>query len=228
MKIKILGTRGKIEAQSRKHIKHSGILIDEKILLDVGEKDFLNYRPQSIFFTHLHPDHAWFIETNENFVANVPTFVPESNPLIKNAKIISSAMELGEFKITPIPTIHSLLVKSQGYLVESKHKKVFYSGDMVWIEKKYHSLLQNLDLVITDGSTIKKAGMIRRKDDRIFGHNGIPDLINFFKKFTGHIIFTHFGTWFMKDVAEGKRKINELEPANMKIEVAYDGKEYII
>jgi len=228
MKVRILGTRGKIEAKLPRHTKHSGILIDENILIDVGEKKFLKYNPQVIFFTHLHPDHAWFIETNETFDVNIPVYTPEDIPLIKNYKIISEPINIDGYTITPVPTIHSIIVHSQGYVIEKEGQRIFYSGDMIWIEKKYHHLLTNLDLIITDGSFIRKGGAIRRKDNQIFGHNGIPDLINFFKKFTHHIIFMHFGTWFMENASESKRKIKALETNGLKIDVAYDGKEYIV
>ena len=34
---------------------------DTKILMDLGEKEYLNYRPKCVFVTHLHPDHAIFL-----------------------------------------------------------------------------------------------------------------------------------------------------------------------
>jgi len=58
MRITILGSRGNIEAKARRHSKHSGILIDRFLLLDVGEKAYLKVRPKYIFITHLHSDHA--------------------------------------------------------------------------------------------------------------------------------------------------------------------------
>ena len=58
MKIKILGTRANIKAGTPGHTKHSGVLVDNKLLFDVGEKEFLKYNPSYIFFTHFHPDHA--------------------------------------------------------------------------------------------------------------------------------------------------------------------------
>lgn len=228
MKIRILGSRGKIEASQPHHTKHSGILIDKKILIDVGEKEFLTYRPQYILFTHLHPDHAWFVETNEVFEVNVPIYSPEDNPLIKQYSVVKGPLLLEDYSITPIPVIHSIKVRSLGYVIEQAGKKIFYSGDMVWIEKKYHPLLKNLDLVITDGSHIRKGGVIRRKGDLIYGHNGIPDLVNFFKKFTRHILFTHFGSWFMKAPGEAQTKIKALETDALKIDIAGDGKEYNI
>jgi len=60
MNIKILGTRANIKTQQPLHGKHTGILCDHKIMLDVGEKEFQSEKPAVIFITHLHPDHAFF------------------------------------------------------------------------------------------------------------------------------------------------------------------------
>ena len=49
MIIKILGTRGEIKPSSRYHSKKSGVLVDNKILFDIGEEQFLTENPQQIF-----------------------------------------------------------------------------------------------------------------------------------------------------------------------------------
>jgi glyoxylase-like metal-dependent hydrolase (beta-lactamase superfamily II) len=61
MNIKILGTRGEIKVSAPYHSRHSGVLIDNTLLLDCGEPEFLDYKPQAILITHLHPDHAFFV-----------------------------------------------------------------------------------------------------------------------------------------------------------------------
>jgi ribonuclease BN (tRNA processing enzyme) len=228
MEIKILGTRGKIKSKAVKHSNHSGILIDDKILIDVGEKSFLKHKPTYILFTHLHPDHAWFIETNEFFDYPAEVYSPEKSYLIKNYSVKTDPFFIDDYEIIPVPTIHSMKVKSQGYVIKKRDKKIFYSGDMVWIEKQYLPLLENLDLVITDGSFIRKGGAIRRQGNQIFGHNGIPDLIKFFSRFTHRILFVHFGSWFMENVAESKKKILALQLDGLNIEVGYDGQELVV
>lgn len=49
--------------------------------------------------------------------------------------------------------------------------------------------------------------MIRRADDQIYGHTGVPDLIRIFEGHTSHIIFTHLGNWFVKDTREGRKRL---------------------
>lgn len=226
MKIKVLGTRGEIEASAPYHSHHSGVLVDDKLLLDVGEKEFLKYNPKYILITHLHPDHAFFVRNLENKI-DADIYAPEKYEKI-DIKNLKRKNKIGPYEITAIPAIHSLKVDSVAYLVQKGAHRFLYTGDMIWIEKKYHHYLKDLNLVITDGSFIRKGGMVRRKDKagKIYGHRGIPDLINLFKKFTKNIMFIHFGSWFYKDIKKARKKLNKLARGNkVNIITGYDSME---
>jgi len=217
MHIKFLGTRGEVDSSAPMHKKHSGILIDG-ILFDVGEKEFLDLKPKEIFCTHLHPDHAFWIGTKEEPPPHF--FYPENIKLLEPIKV-------GDIKVTPIPTIHSKKVRSVAYLIEKDHLRALYTGDLIWIKKKYQDLLKDLDLVITDGSFNRKGGMVRRdkKTGEVYGHGGLPNLVDLFKKLNAkRIIVTHFGEWFLKDVEKGKEQIRGYSDS-IKVEPAFDGKE---
>lgn len=218
MLIKILGTRGEIEASKPYHSRHSGVLIDNTFLFDVGEKEYLQLKPEYIFITHLHPDHAFFMRNQKDLEREY--FYPGN---FKNKK------KFGEYLICPIPTHHSIKVDSQAYLVQKNGKRLLYTGDLVWIDKKYHPLIEGLDVVITEGSFIKKGGMIRKdkKTNQIYGHKDIPGLVNLLAKFTKQIVFMHFGSWFFKDVPAARKKINKLSN-EIELVVAYDGYEFRI
>ena len=214
MKIKILGTRGEIESSTPYHSRHSGVLIDKTILLDLGEKEFLRYQPKYILITHLHPDHAIFVK--EPIKTKIPIYAPERYKKIT----------IDSYQITAIPTHHSKKVKSVAYLIKKGKQKMLYTGDIIWIDKKYHHLFKNLDLVITEGSFIRKGGLVKKdkKTNEIYGHTGIPNLINLFKNFTKHILFIHFGTWFYKDIKKAKRKLCILGKKNtIAVRAGYDG-----
>src|SRR5688500_9364434 len=184
MQIKILGTRGEIEVTRPKHLMHSGILIDEMILLDVGKKAFLKCNPQYIFITHLHADHAFFVASAEKIETDIPVFAPERSERLKGMTVISDPVELAGYRITPIPVTHSIKVKSVGYLVEKDNARIFYTGDIVSIKEKYFNVLEKLDVVITEASFLRKGGLIRKnKQGEVFGHAGVPDLVDLFKKF---------------------------------------------
>jgi glyoxylase-like metal-dependent hydrolase (beta-lactamase superfamily II) len=225
MKVKILGSRAKIEPSEKHYSLHSGAIIDEKIMLDLGEKEYLNFEPDYIFITHLHPDHAFFIDEEiENI--KIPIYAPEPSDE-KLVEVLKESIVCDGYLITPIPTHHSKLTKSQAYLVEKNSKRILYTGDIIWINKEYHDMIKDLNLVITDASYIRKGGLVRKDKETgtLYGHNGIPDLVNFFKRFTNHIVFMHFGSWFYKNIEESKEKIHSFSDDNLTVEPAYDGFE---
>lgn len=210
MRLEILGTRGNILPSAPKYARHSGILIDARILLDLGEVAYLRYRPRHIFITHLHPDHAAFLRTGVATDAEI--YLPEPTRKLPAARVISRPVRSGSYRIVPVPTIHSLKVRSVGYIVEQGGRRVFFSSDLVSIERRYQRRLHRLDLVITEGSYMRRGGLVRTDpmSGRLFGHTGIPNLIEFFRRFTSRIVITHFGSWFYKDIPASIQQIASL------------------
>jgi glyoxylase-like metal-dependent hydrolase (beta-lactamase superfamily II) len=225
VKVKILGSRANIEPSEKHYSKHSGALIDEKLMLDLGEQEYLDLRPEYVFITHLHPDHAFFINYNIEKI-DVPVYTPESSEEL-DVEVLKESIKVDGYRVTSIPTHHSKLVESQAYLVEKNSKRILYTGDIIWINKEHHENIKDLDLVITDASYLRKGGLVRKDKEtgRLYGHNGIPDLVNLFKGFTNHIIFMHFGSWFYKNIEESKEKIRGFSDDNFVVEPAYDGFE---
>ena len=226
MKLRILGTRGEIKSSAPRHSKHSGVLIDGKLMLDVGEKEFLDLKPGCVFITHLHPDHAFFI--NDSYDYNIEFYAPEKAPGVTRLTEPEHMILYDTYQVTPIPTHHSKKVKSTAFLVDDGEKRLLYTGDIIWINKEYHSLLSELSLVITDGSYLRRGGMIRKDKEtgQLYGHAGIPDLIRIFKQFTNKILFIHFGTWFFNDIGEARKKLNDLgKSAGVSVITGYDGME---
>ncbi|MFP3950618.1 MAG: MBL fold metallo-hydrolase [Candidatus Bathyarchaeia archaeon] len=223
LEIEVLGSQAEVEESAPNYSRHSGVLIDGKILFDLGEREYLKLDPDYILITHLHPDHAFFVTDRVEGI-DCPVYGPEKSEEVK-IKILDEAIDLDGYKITPVPTHHSKLVDSQAYLLEEGDKRILYTGDVIWINKEHHDKLKGLDLVITDGSYIRKGGLVRRDKEtgRLYGHNGIPDLVDLFRRFTGYIIFTHFGGWFYKDIEESRKTIEELSGEGLKVEAAHDG-----
>jgi ribonuclease BN (tRNA processing enzyme) len=212
VRLEILGTRGNIPVSAPGYARHPGVLIDARILLDLGEAAYLRRRPTHIFITHLHPDHAIHLP---NVATGARVYVPER---------ISRTVRIGSYRITPVPTVHSLKLRSVGYVVQKGKRRVFYSSDLVSIDRQYYRRLRRLDLVITDGSYIRRGGLVRINPatGRRFGHAGIPDLIAFFRAFTRRIVITHFGSWFYKDIAASIRRIADLGDG-VEVSAARDG-----
>ncbi len=225
MKIKILGTRGKIEPKAEGHVNHTGFLIDDKILIDVGEEKYMDKQPEAVVFTHFHPDHAFFVPNKEKFIPKIPLFGPEAHDLIPQLNVIAGKFEVEGYTFTPIPVIHALRLKSLGYIIEKAGKRIFITGDVAWIEKTNLVDLPPLDLVITEATFIKKGGRINRKKDRIFGHTGVPNLIRLLSPLAKKIVFCHYGEWFFEDTPHNsKLKIKALEE-EIPLVPAHDGME---
>jgi ribonuclease BN (tRNA processing enzyme) len=227
MRVRILGTIGEIEESSERHILHSGVLVDDTILLDLGEKEFLSYLPQVVFITHLHPDHAFFIRGG-HIEVRVPFYAPELSEKASEIILPNGPIHFKSYLVTPIPTVHSKLVKSTAYLIEKGDQKLLYTGDLIWINKEYRPLLHGLDLVITEGSHIRRGGMVRRdkRTGQIYGHNGIPDLVHMFSEYTKNVLLLHFGKWFFDNIRENTEKLSALgRENNVTVHVSYDGME---
>lgn len=225
MKIKILGTRGKIEPKAENHVNHTGFLLDDKILIDVGEPTYMDYRTEAVVFTHFHPDHAFFVPEKQKFTPNIPLYGPEAHDLIPNLKVITDPFEIDGYRFTPIPVIHALKLKSLGYIIEKGQKRIFITGDVAWIEKAHLAEVSGLDLIITEATFIHKGGRINRKKDRIFGHTGVPDLIRLLSPLTKKITFCHYGEWFFEEDPEtSKAKIKSKEE-EVELIPAHDGME---
>jgi len=230
MKIRILGTRGEIESSAPWHSRRSGILVDGSILLDIGEEEYLDAEPDAAVITHLHPDHAFFARDGVDFEGEIdfPVYAPgeyEGDVVVRK---LPDRLKIGKYEIRAIPARHSLKVESRALVIDDGKSRICYTGDMIWIDKKHDGLLEDLDLVITEGSFYRRKGMVRRDRDtgRIYGHNGIPDLVRLFSRFTSHIRLVHFGSWFYRDISSARGKIRDLgHEYGVDVRATRDGEE---
>lgn len=222
MRVEVLGTRGNIPLSAPKYARHAGVLIDGAILLDLGERSYLRRHPRQVFITHLHPDHAAFLTTRA--IPECPLYLPERSPTVPTATIVSRPLHVGAHRIVPVPTEHATHARSLGYIVERGRRRVFYSSDMISIHRRYYARLGRLDLVITDGSFMRRGGLVRHDPTtgKRFGHAGIPDLVAFFRRFTRRIVVVHYGSWFYADVAGSIRRIESLGNG-VRVTAASDG-----
>lgn len=233
MKIRILGTRGEIPESSPYHSRQTGILVDDRLMLDLGEREFLSYRPDNIIFTHLHPDHAFFVRNPTKAPEiDIPMYGPEPyrHGRIRVRKLKGSAT-IGGYRIRTLPTVHSEKVVSYAIIVSAGSRRFLYTGDLIYIKKWYRRYLDDLDLVISEASFIRKSGMIRRdkRTGNIYGHTGVGRLIHNFSRYTNRIVLVHFGSWFYQDVREAHRKIRALaRREGVEVRAGYDGLELTV
>jgi hypothetical protein len=217
MKIEMLGTRGNVDVSAKGYERQSGIFIDDRILLDLGEKEYLNLHPDYIFISHLHPDHAVF-EQEDLPPISIPVYAPESSSQ-QQVTILSDSVTVDSYMVTPFPTIHSTRVKSMALLVR-KESSVFYTSDVMEVIPE---LEDPVDVVIIDGSFMRRGGLIRRSDSgKRFGHTGISDLVQTYAAYTDYFLVTHFGTWFYRDIEQSIDTIESLGNGTT-VRAAHDG-----
>lgn len=210
MKIKVLGTRGKVQPSAPQHEKHTGFLIDDTILIDAGEPEYMEYEPKAVVFTHFHPDHAFFVPGDEQLDPEIPLFGPEEKDLVPRLKVVSGPFEIEGYRFQPVPVLHALKLRSLGYIIEKGGKSIFITGDVAWIEKVHLQKLPELDAVFTEATFMKKGGRVFRKKDRIFGHTGIPNLVQLLGPLTSKIVFSHYGNWFFENIAENRKSLKQI------------------
>ena len=231
MRLTILGTRGEIEQTAPYHSRHSGLLIDETLMVDVGEREFLDRAPRAVLITHLHPDHAYFVRAGEERPpAGIPIFAPEGYKDY-GLTVLDEPRTIAGYSVQPVPSHHSLKVRSQAYIIARGSTKILYTGDMVWINKEFHPLFEGLDLVITEASYFRKGGLIIRDKTtgQIYGHTGVPDLVRLFKDYCRRIVLVHFGGWFYKDIGRARAAIRELGRGNgVVLEAGRDNREIVV
>jgi hypothetical protein len=133
-----------------------------------------------------------------------------------DVRIAHSTVRIDPYKVIPIPTHYSKKVKSVACLVDNGDRKLLYTADMTWMNNEYHGLFNDLALVVTEASFISKGGMVRRDKyaGQIYGHTGVPNLIDLFKQFTCHISFMHFGNCFYEGARAVRRRLNTLGKTN--------------
>jgi len=228
VRIKVLGTRGEIDESAPRHARHSGLLVDGKLLFDLGEKEFLGANPQRVFLTHLHPDHAFFVKTKSPEPLGLPVYAPELRANVPELKLFPGEMSCLGYTIRAVPVHHSLKVKSIAYIVAKGRRRLLYTGDLFWINKEFHPLLEGRDVVVTEASFLIRGGRIRR--DRAtglaYGHAGVPNLVELFAKFTKNILLVHFGSWFYGDARRARRRLAALgRRSGVTVRAGYDGYE---
>lgn len=241
MKIIFLGTRGYIDVRTKKHYRHTATLISYKgkrVLIDCG-LDWLGkldqIKPDAIVLTHAHPDHAWGLKKG----APCPVYATRESWRVKELK----KFPIKEKIIVPIQKKiiiegitfeafteqHSLLCPGVGYRITAGNVTIYYSGDLISIDKR-HLALKEVRLYIGDGATIVRP-MVRRKGDKIFGHTTIRAQLGWCQKeHVPRAIITHCGTQIVADKSgKAEAKIKQLaQERNVKVAIAYDGMKIIL
>jgi len=203
MNLTFHGTRGYVDASSPSHQGHSAFTIEEdgfRLLCDFGEnrKGMLSsIRPDGIVVSHGHPDHAWGLEEG----TDAPVFASAEThdllaefPLARRRRMSAGVTRrAGPFRITLFPVLHSIRCPGSAALLETKHARVLYSGDVVAFPEP-EKAFPGVDLYVGDGSTLTRSLVRRLAGGVLVGHTTVRAQLGWLDRFgVGRAIFSHFG-----------------------------------
>lgn len=216
LKLTFLGTRGEVEARSRRHRRHSSLLVQcdgARIMIDCGT-DWLGrlheVAPTAIVLTHAHPDHAaglaegapcpvYATKVTWDLIRRFPIDGRRRLPLRRSIMIDGV-----RFKVFPVE--HSVRAPAVGFRVSADDGCFFYMPDVAGIPDAAHAL-RGINVYIGDGATMKRS-MVRRKRRTVIGHAPISSQLDWCEKGgVRYAIFTHCGSPIVRGDA---RKLNAM------------------
>lgn len=231
MKLTFLGTKGEIEEFTDRHRFHASLLVesgDARLLIDYGmlhRYTLEELHPDVVLITHAHPDtYAWL---KQDIRTDVPVWVTRETLEYgkfrpPNAKLMEPREErqIGPVTWQCYRVIHSIRCPAVGFKLRAEGKTLVYNSDLVDIIDRDH-VLRDVHWYIGDGSAIR-ANLVRKRDDKVFGHTRITTQINWCKAYgIMNIIFTHLG----KETIAKEEEFSREHPEAI---LAYDGMELVI
>ena len=234
MNLTFLGTRGEIEARTRRHRMHTSLLVSYRganVMIDAG-LDWLGklkrVSPSAIVLTHAHPDHAWGLKRG----APCPVYAPETtwqklrHYPIEDRRVIKERTPTKICGITfeAFPVEHSILSPAVGYRVSAGRARIFYAPDLIFIHER-SAALKSVQIYIGDGATVTQS-FIRKRGKALIGHSPVRTQLTWCQKEgVPRAIITHCGS---EMVTGGEREIASKISAmaaesGIEFRIAYDG-----
>lgn len=188
MKFTFLGTRGEIEARSRRHGRHSSVLVaagtgrvrmTKGVMIDCG-LDWLeivfDLKPSAIVLTHAHPDHAfglrdgapcpvWATRETWGLIKDYP--ITERHVITPRQRLAIAGVDFEAF-----PVEHSIRCPAVCYRVSEGDASVLYAPDVVAIKDRA-AAMRKVDVYVGDAATLTHS-FVRRAAPRADSPGGQP------------------------------------------------------
>ena len=239
MKLTFLGTRGEIEARTRRHRMHSSLLVSYRgrdVMIDCGLDwlgKFERLHPAAIVLTHAHPDHAWGLKRGASCPvhASQDTWRALERWPIEDRRLIKERTPTKICGITfeAFAVEHSILAPAVGYRVNVGRRCIFYAPDLIFIHERA-AALKNVQLYVGDGATLTRL-FVRKRGDRLIGHASVRTQIGWcVKEGVPKAIITHCGSEIVtgdeRRIAEELRALAKKN--GIETQIAYDRLQLIL
>jgi phosphoribosyl 1,2-cyclic phosphodiesterase len=234
IELTFLGTRGEIKIRSRRHRRHSSLLVrydDTRIMIDCGA-DWLGrlraIAPTAIVLTHAHPDHASGLAKG----APCPVYATKETldllhhyPIRDRPRLVlRKSVTINGVTFEAFPVRHSILAPAVGYRVSAGNCSFFYLPDVAEL-RNVSAALGGIDIYIGDGATMRRS-MVRKKNGTLIGHAPITAQLGWCEKAgVRRAIFTHCGSPIVRgDSRQVERIVRRLGlERGVDARIAYDG-----
>ncbi|NIR44259.1 MAG: MBL fold metallo-hydrolase [Gemmatimonadetes bacterium] len=239
MKLTFLGTRGNIEARTRRHYRHSTLQVSyrgQRVIVDWGEDwrgELDEMRPHAVVVTHAHPDHAFGLKDGAPcpVYATKPAWDEMNDYPVEERELVRERqpVEIRGMIFEAFGVEHSTRAPAVGYRITAGEARVFYVPDVVYIHERSEALSQ-VRLYIGDGATLDRS-LVRKREEALIGHAPVRTQLSWCgKEGVPRAIITHCGSQIVEGDERrlGARLREMAEERGVEAEIAHDGQEVVL